>query len=235
VPTTPNASPAIGDILISARPFADYTAQFALSDKDLANGPVLDCPGGASDFAATLRRQGGHAISVDCCYVDSATDMAERVQAELERVVAWTGSQPDRFPLDDQGTWLHAPAWRASAATFLTDYAADRRHHTGYYHQASLPDLPFPDRTFSLALSGFLLFTYPDHFDPDFHLRAIDELLRVADEVRIHPLNDSSGLLYPHLDALLAELRARDVHCDLLEVHGQSDARDTRTLRLTRP
>ncbi|RPK56980.1 hypothetical protein EES43_23060 [Streptomyces sp. ADI96-02] len=224
----------IGGILVSARPFADYQAQFALTGHDLTAGPLLDCPGGASDFGATVRERGGQVISVDPCYVLPAADMTVRVAAELERVAAWTSAQPDRFPLDSRGSWTHAPAWQATAAGFLSDYAADRALGKGCYLPAALPRLPFTDGTFRLALSGFLLFTYPDHFDLAFHVRAAEELLRVAHEVRLHPLNDSGGIPYPHLDVLLTRLRARGITCDVLEVTGRSDARDTRTLRLKR-
>ncbi|MFG3041937.1 hypothetical protein ACGFYZ_34065 [Streptomyces sp. NPDC048330] len=231
--SVPSVRP-IGEVLISARPFADGVAQFALRPDELTTGPVLDCPGGAGDFGATVRDLGGRAVSVDPCYVDSPEELATRVGAELDRVQAWTSSQPSRFPLDARGVWEQVPVWRSTAARFLDDYAADRGNATGHYVGAALPHLPFPDGTFTLALSGFLLFTYPDHFDEDFHLRAITELLRVAAEVRLHPLNDSAGNRYPHLDRLLDDLRARGVTCRLLEVTGRSDPRDDATLRLTR-
>ncbi|MFI6056161.1 hypothetical protein ACIBCO_39620 [Streptomyces violascens] len=178
--------------------------------------------------------RGGRATSVDPCYATPAPALAELVRRELDRVTAWTSSQPGRFPLDDAGVWLHASAWQTAARTFLTDYALDRDHGTGHYQAAALPGLPFPGGTFSVALCGFLLFTYPRHFDLDFHLRAIDELLRVAREVRLHPLNDSAGNPYPYLTQFLSELQTRNVDYQLLEVRGQSDPRDTLTLRLTR-
>ena len=56
----------------------------------------------------------------------------------------------------------------------------DRDEATGHYVSALLPTLPFPDRTFALATSGFLLFTYPDHFDQAFHLGALREPREVS-------------------------------------------------------
>ncbi|WP_256106132.1 hypothetical protein [Streptomyces sp. ODS05-4] len=225
---------SIGEVLVSSRPFDDYATQFALSAHDLSGGPVLDCPGGAGDFGATVRSRGGRVVSVDPCYLCSPDELTVRVEAELDRVGSWTASQPDRFSLDGHGVWQQMPAWRSSAARFLADYAADRRDATGHYVRSSLPRLPFADGAFSLALSGFLLFTYPDHFDEEFHLRALTELLRVAADVRVHPLNDSSGSPYPHLDRLLARLRSQGVAGELLPVAGRSDRRDDLTLRLTR-
>ena len=56
----------------------------------------------------------------------------------------------------------------------------------------------------------------------------------MADEVRVHPLNDSARNPYPHLDTLLESLRADGVHVDLLAVESPTDRHDTRTLSLRR-
>ena len=57
-----------GRVLVSSRSFDEYCENFALSSADLLVGPVLDCPGGASDFGATLRALGGTAVSIDPQY-----------------------------------------------------------------------------------------------------------------------------------------------------------------------
>jgi hypothetical protein len=224
---TLNTSHAIGEIVISARPFADYAAQFALSDNVLRNGRILDCPGGASDFAATVRSFGGQATSVDPCYAYDISELAQRITADLTRVLDWTAAQPDRFPMDEQGVWCHASAWRDTAEAFLADIQRDRSHNTRHYQPAALPDLPFPNDSFTLAVSGFLLFTYPRYFDVGFHLRALRELLRVAREVRPHPLNDSAGNPCPMLETVLGHLTAEGIQAELMTVSGQSDPRDT--------
>ncbi|MFE9601374.1 hypothetical protein [Streptomyces hokutonensis] len=224
----------IGDVVISVRPFADYVAQFALSDPMLRGGRVLDCPGGASDFAAAVRNMGGHATSIDPCYGVGTARLTQRITADLTRVLVWTAAQTDRFPIDEHRVWCHAPAWRAAADAFLADFRRDRDENTRHYQPGALPRLPFPDDSFTLAVSGFLLFTYPRQFDVDFHLRALRELLRVAAEVRVHPLNGSAGNPYPMLETVLGRLAADGIRVDLISVPGQSDTRDTQTLRLTR-
>ncbi|MGW1977662.1 hypothetical protein [Streptomyces sp. NPDC001889] len=231
--STPGAS-AIGDIVITARPATDCVAQFALSTDDLLAGPVLDCPGGASDFAATVRTLGGTAVSADPVYSHSPSDLARAVERDLARVRAWTASQPDRFPLDGAGQWTHAHRWNTAATTFLDDFRRDRAATSGDYRALSLPRLPFPDDSFTLAVSGFLLFTYPRHFDVAFHLTAIRELVRVAADVRVHPLNDSARNPYPALPRLLRHLAEAGITSELLTVQGQSDSRDNLTLKLTR-
>jgi len=71
---------------------------------------------------------------------------------------------------------------------------------------ATLPQLPFPERRFHLALSGYLLFTYADLLSFDEHVMALHELLRVSEEVRVFPLIDITGVQHPHLDALRSAL-----------------------------
>ncbi|WP_156040895.1 SAM-dependent methyltransferase [Chondromyces apiculatus] len=234
MPCTAASSP-IGDIIISARPADDYLAQFALTEPDLLRGPVLDCPGGASDFGVHVRALGGRAVSVDPAYGVPPEHVDQRLRADFHRVTAWTATRPDRFPPGPDGRWQRLPRWQSAAQTFLDDYRRDRDEATGHYLPALLPTLPFPDRAFALATSGFLLFTYPDHFDLAFHLRALRELLRVADEVRVHPLNDSARTPYPRLDALCDTLRADGVHVDTLAVESPTDRHDTHSLRLRRP
>lgn len=225
---------SIGAIRVSARPFADYTAQFALTDDDLKRGPILDCPGGASDFAATVRALGGRAVSADPCYGHALPALNLRVDRDFDFIKSWTSSQPGRFALDEHNTWRSLKAWRAAADTFLTDIELDRSSGLGWYVAASLPRLPFADNAFALGLSGFLLFTYPEFLDFPFHVAAIHELLRVAADVRVHPLNDSARNPYPCMNALTDHLAAEGVRCELLAVPGQSDTQDRRTLRLSR-
>jgi ubiquinone/menaquinone biosynthesis C-methylase UbiE len=52
---------------------------------------------------------------------------------------------------------------------------------------AALPDLPFADGSFAVALCSHLLFCYPQ-LGRGFHQAALEELTRVAREVRVFPL-----------------------------------------------
>ena len=69
---------------------------------------------------------------------------------------------------------------------FTKDYDASRA--TGRYVDGALPNLPFSDHQFDLALCSHFLFLYSDHFSYEFHKEAIAEMLRVSREVRIFPL-----------------------------------------------
>ena len=53
--------------------------------------------------------------------------------------------------------------------------------------------LPFAHFSFDFALSSHYLFADLDNQTADFHLRVIEELARVAKDVRIFPVVDREG------------------------------------------
>src|SRR5207253_3080347 len=53
---------------------------------------------------------------------------------------------------------------------------------------AELPALPFAAKSFDVVLCSHFLFFYGDHLSLKFHKDAVDELCRVAREVRLFPL-----------------------------------------------
>jgi hypothetical protein len=67
---------------------------------------------------------------------------------------------------------------------------------------AELPNLPFADAEFDLALVSHLLFLYSGQLDERFHVEAVGQLCRVAREVRIFPLLSLSGERSPHAGAV---------------------------------
>jgi hypothetical protein len=99
----------------------------------------------------------------------------------------------------------------------LREFLADRQAHPDRYLAASLPDLPFADRSFDLVLSGHLLFSYAplgdgglmagEGSDLDWHRRALAELCRVSrEQVRLYPAHTIAleARRHPHAEALLA-------------------------------
>ncbi len=206
----------LGDIIVTARPFDEYTAMFDLHDDDLLGGPVLDCPAGASAFAAGARARGADVTAVDPEYSGSHDDLVARARRDTE--------YGNRYVRDNPGTY----AWgffrdeadhlaRRMAAVDAFD--ADRRDHPDRYVAGALPHLPFDDGAFRLVLSSHLLFVYPDHFPYDDHLGFAREMLRVASgEVRIFPLVDTTTAPWPHLTRLRAELGGEGVQSEVRPV-----------------
>lgn len=195
----------IGEIVVSSRPYEEYLAMFGLTEAEVLAGPVLDCPGGAGGFAAGARARGGSVVSADPVYARPPEAVVTESRAGLARGLAYLERNRDAYVW----TWFRdIDDLTARRGAGLDAFAADFRGADARYVPASLPDLPFADGAFGLALSGYLLFTYPDHLDLDRHRAALTELARVAGEVRVYPLIDTTYVRYPHLDVLRRELEA---------------------------
>ncbi len=88
---------------------------------------------------------------------------------------------------------------RMSAMTrFLEDFPAGMKHKR--YVPGELPSLPFGDKEFDLAVCSHLLFLYTDNLSLEFHLKSLEELCRISNEVRIFPLLDVNASRSTYVD-----------------------------------
>jgi SAM-dependent methyltransferase len=198
------------------RSYDEYVAMFAL-DTDDRHKRILGCGDGPASFNATLTAQGGTAVSCDPLYACDPEAIAARIAATRETVLAQTAANREAF------VWTHIPSVDAlgdlrmgAMRAFLTDYDTGRQ--TGRYREGSLPDLPFADDAFDLALCSHLLFLYSEQLDAAFHLAAVTAMIRVAPEVRIFPLLALNGAPSPHLGPVMDTLRARGLQTRIAKV-----------------
>jgi hypothetical protein len=151
------------DFLHWGRSLDDYAAMFALSVEDRSRS-ILGCGDGASSFNAEATAQGMRVVSVDALY-----DLRiEQIQLQIDDT---TGVSAARL---------------AAMQRFLADYADGLNQ--GRYVTGTLPNLPFMDNTYDLALCTHSLSRDDEQPDAALQLNGIQELCRVAEEVRIFPL-----------------------------------------------
>ncbi|MEU1006908.1 hypothetical protein [Streptomyces sp. NPDC005890] len=228
----PNVRP-LQNIMITSRDFAEYLTMFALDENRIRRDRVLDCAAGASDFAAHARTLGATVVSADPLYDQEPDRLRARVLLELQQGEQRAQEAAELYDFGWTGGLAGYLARRRTAATtFLEDYAQAWRTPGGRdrYVPASLPRLPFEDRAFALGLVPNLLFTYANLFDRDWHRASLRELTRVCHEVRVHPLNDTAGRLYPELDQLTAELGEEGITCELVPVDYQLRREPSQTM-----
>ena len=182
----------------------EYAHMFDLDDAALRSR-TLGVGDGPASFNVEVNELGGQVISCDPIYAFSAEQIRSRVEATHDRLVAAATEHQDLF------NWHHLKspedmgrARLAAMEQFLRDFPTGLRQ--GRYVAASLPNLPFGDGEFKLALCSHLLFLYSEQLSLDFHVRSVIEMARVAEEVRIFPLLMLGNTPSPHVDQVRAEL-----------------------------
>jgi hypothetical protein len=206
----------LGDIIVTARPYDEYQAMFALGDEDLLAGPVLDCPAGASGFAAGARARGAQVTAVDPEYAIPHQQLVDRARRDTTYGNQYVRDNGAGY---EWGFFTDADDHLARRMAAVDAFDGDRRANPHDYVAALLPSLPCADRSFDLVLSSHLLFVYPDHLDYDAHLGCARELARVASrEARIFPLVDTTTERWPHLDRLRSALAREGVASEVRPV-----------------
>lgn len=189
------------------RSFQEYADMFSLSDKVLDKS-ILGCGDGPAGFNYEMTRRGKSVVSVDPVYDLDMETIRKRIDETCVEVLEQTRANQDRF------IWKNIPSVEElgrirmnSMEMFLDDFEEGKKQ--GRYVAGELPDLPFADNSFDLALVSHLLFLYSEQLSYDFHIQAITELLRVAGEVRIFPLVDLNSRKSMHLDEVIGYLLSR--------------------------
>jgi hypothetical protein len=183
------------------RSFREYVDMFHLSDEDL-DRTIPGCGDGPASFNCEMTRQGNSVISVDPIYNFDRDAIKKRIDEIYVEVLEQTRANQDKFVWDNISSIEELGKTRMeSMKLFLDDF--DKGKHQGRYVAGELLELPFKDDSFDMALVSHLLFLYSEQLSLDFHLRAIDELLRVADEVRIFPLLDLNSRRSLHVDEVI--------------------------------
>lgn len=196
----------IDRIAFLGRTYAEYLDMFGLDEQRLMNGPVLDCPAGASSFSAEAREKGVDVTACDILYGLPPETLAAKGRSDIEHVFERFDEASHLYVWNYYRNKDDVAALRTKALElFCGDFVSGKAR--GRYIRAELPRLPFPDGAFSLVLSANLLFLYGDRLDLYFHVECLKEFMRVCSgEVRIFPLVGLDAKPYPHLEKVLSFL-----------------------------
>lgn len=186
------------------RSLDEYKQMFNLTSTDFS-GAILGVGDGPASFNAEGTRLGYSIISIDPIYGFTAAEIKSRFDAVVDGVIEQVRATPNDWVWSYHKSPDDLKANRIKVIhQFLQDYETGKIE--GRYTTAELPTLPFASKQFSLALCSHFLFLYSDHFDVEFHLKSIKEMLRVASEVRIFPLLTLMLKRSPHLDPVIQTL-----------------------------
>lgn len=193
------------------RSFDEYRHMFALSEIDLGSR-ILGCADGPAGFNAETTRRGAPVVSCDPLYGADSGQIRQRIEATFDEVLDQTRRNADEFVWESITSVDELAVLRKSAMeVFLADY--DEGKTAGRYVEGELPALPFPNRSFDIAVCSHFLFLYSDQLGEAFHVKAVHDLCRVAREVRIFPLLALGSRPSPYVDTIVEA--ARNSGCDV--------------------
>ncbi|GAB4196352.1 MAG: SAM-dependent methyltransferase [Coleofasciculaceae cyanobacterium] len=214
------------------RSLAEYIRMFDLTAEQLKM-IILDCAGGPASFNAEMTRQGYNVISCDPVYQFSADEIAQRIQETYPILINGVKANWENYTWQDIQSPEEMGRIRMSAMQqFLKDFPFGLQQ--GRYVIGELPMLPFDTKQFDLALCSHFLFTYSDLLSLEFHLASIQELCRVAGEVRIFPLLNISGEISSLLLSVIKELAAQGYNWEIQQVPYEFQKGGNQLLRVWR-
>ncbi|OME74428.1 SAM-dependent methyltransferase [Paenibacillus odorifer] len=222
-------------IVFIGRTFEEYLQMFKLKAKDLVGRRILDCPAGACSFTAISNQLGSDVTAADIAYYYSADELEDKGVQDIEHAMSELVKVQGNFVWDYFKSIEDLTQARSRA---LNDNIRDQRQTPERYVPVILPNLPFNDEDFDLTLSAHFLFMYSDRLDYDFHLKTINELMRVTrGELRIFPLVDLSCKRYEHLDRLIDEMVQQGFAVEEMEVpyEFQKGANQMLSIRRMKP
>jgi len=188
------------------RSFDEYRRMFALTDDDLRL-KILGCGDGPASFNCEATRRGSTVVSCDPIYRFAVEDLRNRIADTYDEILEQTRRNVDEFVWDSIRSVDELGRVRMDAMNeFLGDYVAGNAE--GRYIDAELPNLPFGDSSYDLALCSHFLFLYSTQLGGAFHRSAILEMCRIADEVRLFPLLALGGSPSPWVGPVADDMTA---------------------------
>lgn len=223
----------LADVVPWGRTFAEYRRMFDLSKQDL-DKEILGCADGPASFNAEANRQAHRVVSTDPIYRFSATELRSRIDETAGIISKQLTETAHEFVWD----FFASPqelidARMAAMKKFLIDYPQGLSE--GRYVEAALPDLPFEDECFDLALCSHFLFLYSEQCDLAFHMDSIAELCRVAPEARFFPVLELGSVRSRHLDTVVSGLVEQGYFVELVKVDYEIQKGGNEMLRVVRP
>ncbi|HLA42612.1 MAG TPA: hypothetical protein VJZ27_04205 [Aggregatilineales bacterium] len=221
----------LNDVVPWGRNLDEYSRIFNLTESDLQKR-ILGCGDGPASFNAEATAQGYDVISCDPLYQFNIGAISTRIDATYDLILGQTGANRNQFVWKEFSSPEDLGRVRKNAMqAFLKDF--DSGKSDGRYVTAALPDMPFKNTTFDLALCSHFLFLYSEQRNLQFHMASMLELARVAGEIRVFPLHNLANRVSPHLEPVMDELRKHGHQSEIVPVEYEFQKGGNKMLRVT--
>lgn len=214
------------------RSFDEYRRMFALTHDDLRR-TIVGCGDGPASFNAEATRLGSCVVSCDPIYRYDVDQLRRRIASTYDEILEQTRQNASEFVWSAIQSVEELGQVRTGAMnTFLGDYSAGLAERR--YIDAELPNLPFSNGAFDLALCSHFLFLYTTQLGDVFHQAAIREMCRVATEIRIFPLLALGATPSPLIDPVVEQLGERGFTVSIDEVPYEFQRGGNKMMRIRR-
>jgi hypothetical protein len=195
---------------------SEYKEMFDVSDAAL-QVHLLEYGCGASAVNTELHQEGTTVVSVDPLFVLSKPELVQQVTEDFDERVQQVLADQAQFNVETYGSMeAFLASRRAGMDVFFADYNAGVEE--GRYKALVDGALPFENFSFDLALSSHYLFANAANDAVAYHLETIQDLARVAKEVRIFPLIERAGTPSEILGPVLLGLQQANFGTEVREV-----------------
>lgn len=173
------------------RNLEEYKLMFNLSEVDLKM-KIAGFGDGPASFNMESTLAGYDVTSYDPIYGFSKDEIKKRIEDTSEIVIKQMEINHNNYLWDKIKDIKELKDLRMSAMNkFLEDYESGKKEKRYICHE--LPNkIKKEDSTYEIGLSSHFLLMYTS-LGYDFHIKAIEEMLRVCEEVRIFPIVDLDG------------------------------------------
>ncbi len=209
----------------------DYREMFNLTPED-CDKFIIDCAPGPASFCAEMTADHKRVIACDSLYALSSDALHTQVDDTFQATLAKVKTHESEFVWESISSVDELAERRLSGIhRFMKDYEQGRAERR--YLPNPLIKLPFTDAQFQLALCSHALFGHRRDAELAEHQQIVEELCRVAEEVRIFPLLDNNGELSPLVGPLVLLLQQANYGVEILEVDYQFQKMGNAMLKIT--
>lgn len=211
---------------------SDYQSMFDLSDNQLSQKKIIEYGAGITGFNAEMKAKGHQVVSVDPMYSLSLAQIKAEVDDIFETTVSKIKSNKDKYNWKNYAE-LSAllEERRQGLAMFYADFEAGRAEGR-YISIDEGKTLALEDYSFDLALITHHLFVNFGDKGVEEHVRLIEEMVRIAGEVRIFPLLNKYGQVSQLLGPVMLALQQKDLGLEVRQVESQLQKAGNAMLRV---
>lgn len=208
----------------------EYQEMFDLTEQVL-RGNILEYGSGPSAFNIETSPYVKHCTSCDALFNLDYPTLKTRAQLIFAEKLEEVRVHQNDYDFSRYGSFNDFVKIRQQGMdAFFEDYVQGMAENR--YQAINTIALPFQDFHFDLAISSHYFFAELENQDLPFHIHAIQELARVAREVRIFPLIDRYGTLSPFVGPLLLRLQALNYGTEIRSVDYRLQPKGNAMLRV---